>query len=75
MRELTELTPEPCHILFSASMGTVRGQGTEKRRSLSERSHVALGEMAPQPADAEGPKPDSRVQGWSQKNGLPLAEE
>lgn len=27
VREMTELTPEPCHILLSASVGSIRGRG------------------------------------------------
>lgn len=58
--EMTELTPTPCHILFSASLRSVRGQQTENRKSL-QRSHVPRGEMVPKPADAKGPKPGSFI--------------
>lgn len=44
VREMTELTPEPCHILFSASLGSVRGRGTGEKKKAFECSHMALGE-------------------------------
>lgn len=58
VREMTELTPESCHILFSASLRSVGGRGTEKGKSLQARSRGSWRDGA-KPAEAEGPKPDS----------------
>lgn len=75
--EMTELTPEPCHILFSASLASVRGRGREKKESLSNAVTWLLARWRQSPLMRKGQNP-THFQGWGQMRsikGLPLADE